>query len=128
MVNYLFAAVDNGAIFKRPLTELITDSKGNDIASEGYSLKQNYPNPFNPSTIISYEVPQESRITIELFSIIGERVALLVNENQKAGYYNLSVNLSIYGLASGVYLYRINAVNNENGSLFNNTKKLLYLK
>jgi hypothetical protein len=85
-----------------------------------YSLEQNYPNPFNPSTVIKYSIPQDGIVTLEVFNLLGEKVATLVNGVQQAGRYE--VNFDASKLASGVYVYTISA-----GS-FNLVKKMLLMK
>lgn len=71
-----------------------------------FSLEQNYPNPFNPITTISYQIDQSSPVTLEVFNVLGKRVATLVNtQAQPAGSY--SVNFSAANLSSGVYMYRL---------------------
>jgi hypothetical protein len=97
----------------------ISVSGGESIPTE-FSLNQNYPNPFNPTTKISYNVPQESNVTLKVFNSLGEEVITLVNENQQAGKYELNFNST--GLASGMYLYKIQA-----GS-FTQTKKMILMK
>ena len=95
-----------------------------------FSLKQNYPNPFNPRTTIRYELPQESRVKLMVYNLLGQRVADLVDEMQDAGYKEVNWDASGMpsgvsskgGYASGVYFYRLDA-----GS-FVNTKKLILLK
>jgi hypothetical protein len=72
-----------------------------------FSLEQGYPNPFNPSTIIRYGLPQDATVSIEVYSILGQRVALLVNEEQKAGYHEVTFRAG--DLASGAYFYTIRA-------------------
>lgn len=73
-------------------------------------LGQNYPNPFNPSTTISYGVPNTGKVTLEVFDILGRKVATLLNgENKTAGRYTLNFNAS--NLASGMYIYRLRAGN-----------------
>jgi hypothetical protein len=93
-----------------------------------YYLSQNYPNPFNPTTKIEYQLPVNSEVKIELYSITGERAATLVNHQQEAGYYTIEVNASKLRLASGVYVYRMVAANNSNAKTYINTRKLVVLK
>ena len=70
-----------------------------------FELQQNYPNPFNPSTIISYSVPEQSHIRLEVFNSLGQRVAILVDDTKSAGRYEVSFDAT--GLSSGLYLYRL---------------------
>jgi hypothetical protein len=74
-----------------------------------YSLEQNYPNPFNPATIISYQIPVQSAVKIDVLNSIGEMVATLVNEVKESGYYDVEFNAA--SLSSGVYFYRISTDN-----------------
>ena len=85
-----------------------------------FSLSQNYPNPFNPSTIINYALPQSGNVTLKVYNIIGQEVATLFQGFQKAGSY--TANFDASKLASGVYMYRLQA------GQFDATKKMLYLK
>jgi hypothetical protein len=85
-----------------------------------YILEQNYPNPFNPSTTIKYGLPEPTYVTLTIHNTLGQRVALLVNEQQKEGYHR--VVFSNPNLSSGVYFYRLQA------GTYNNTKKLLFIK
>ena len=74
-----------------------------------YQLEQNYPNPFNPVTVIRYELPESQQVRLDVYSITGQRVATLVNERQSAGAHQVSFDAS--SLASGVYIYRLQADN-----------------
>jgi hypothetical protein len=85
-----------------------------------YSLSQNYPNPFNPSTAIKYSLPADGQVTLELFTILGARVRVLVNESQHAGAHEINVNAS--DLSSGVYIYVL-----KSGS-FTASKRMVLLK
>jgi hypothetical protein len=85
-----------------------------------YSLEQNYPNPFNPSTTIKYSVAEDGFVKLSVYNMLGEEVANLVNTQQKAGRYEISFNAA--NLASGVYVYRLEAPN------FTSSKKLMLMK
>jgi photosystem II stability/assembly factor-like uncharacterized protein len=74
-----------------------------------YLLEQNYPNPFNPTTVVRYQVPVAGTVRLVVYDILGREVSVLVNERKAPGSY--SVRFDATGLASGVYLYRIQADN-----------------
>ncbi|NET37289.1 MAG: T9SS type A sorting domain-containing protein [Cyanothece sp. SIO1E1] len=71
----------------------------------GFSLQQNYPNPFNPGTTINYQINVQSRVRLEVFDLLGRKVATLVDQPQAVGRY--SVRFDASALASGVYVYRL---------------------
>ncbi len=96
------------------------------MAPSDYVLFQNYPNPFNPETSIKYGVPVDSRVKMEIFSLSGEKIALIINEDVSAGYYHVILNSSDLNLASGIYLYRLTA--EGDGRVFSQSKKLLLIK
>lgn len=79
--------------------------KEGEIVLTDYSLEQNFPNPFNPSTKIRYSIPNQSKVVLSVYDILGQRVAELVNEVQETGTY--TVNFSGENLSSGVYIYRL---------------------
>lgn len=85
-----------------------------------YSLSQNYPNPFNPSTTINYEIPNSNFVSLKIYNIMGREVAILINQFQQPGFYNINFNAS--KLPGGIYFYKIQAGN------FSAVKKLLLLK
>jgi predicted GH43/DUF377 family glycosyl hydrolase len=72
-----------------------------------FILHQNYPNPFNPSTTIEFDLPKTSEVSLKIFNIHGEEVATLVSDRLTAGNYTYEWDAS--NLASGVYLYRLQA-------------------
>jgi hypothetical protein len=91
-----------------------------------WSLDQNYPNPFNPSTTIGYNLPVESRVQIQIFNALGERVASLFHGEQTAGYQRISWDAKV---SSGVYFYRIEAVSTTDpNNRFVQVKRMLLMK
>ena len=70
-----------------------------------FALMQNYPNPFNPVTLIQFLLPRESRVSLTVYNLLGERVAELVNDLKPAGKHSIQFDAS--NLSSGIYLYRI---------------------
>lgn len=85
-----------------------------------FSLSQNYPNPFNPTTKINYSVPFDSKVTISVYSVTGELIMELVNDNVSSGSY--SVDFDGSNLASGMYIYKMTAGN------FTQTNKMMLMK
>ncbi len=85
-----------------------------------YSLEQNYPNPFNPSTIIRFAIPRKSKVLLEVFDLLGQRVSQLVNEELMPSNYEVRFNGK--GLASGLYFYKLSAGD------FTQSKKMLLIK
>lgn len=92
---------------------------GSDIP-KSFGLSQNYPNPFNPTTVIGYQLPAGSHVTVKIYDVLGREVATLVNQEQNAGYYNVTFDAGRF--SSGVYFYMLNA----GGKMF--TKKMLMIK
>lgn len=90
------------------------------LKPENYSLYNNYPNPFNLTTKIRYAISQAAFTSLKVYSILGEEVATLINEEKTPGIYEVSFDAN--GLASGAYLYRLQA-----GNYFE-TKKMIILK
>jgi len=85
-----------------------------------FSLSQNYPNPFNPVTTIKYGLPEDAYVRVTIYNISGQRVCTLVDENEGAGYHQVSWDGK--GMASGIYFYRIEA------GQFTQTRKMIMLK
>ncbi|MCS7210643.1 MAG: T9SS type A sorting domain-containing protein, partial [Chloroherpetonaceae bacterium] len=110
---YKLADVDfNGVITEHSVREITLPRE--------YSLSQNYPNPFNPTTTIEFSLRQDGRTVLEVFNVLGQRVAVLVDGELKAGTYRYVFNAS--GLSSGMYFYRLRS------STFVATKKMLLLR
>lgn len=85
-----------------------------------YELYQNYPNPFNPTTVIKYQLPKSGLVKIAVYDILGAEIMKLVNEEKPAGFYEVKFDAG--RLASGVYIYRIQATD------FVQSRKMLLLK
>jgi len=99
-------------------------------APKDFAIAQNYPNPFNPATTIEYQLPMDASVTLSVYNITGEKITDLVSEEQSAGYYSVNFSSAASGrnIASGVYFYRINAVNKATGNNFSSIKKMIMLK
>lgn len=88
-----------------------------------YRLEQNYPNPFNPGTIINYQLPVASNVSLIVYDILGRKVAELINDEWKeAGYHQFNFSAVSYHLSSGIYFYRIQT------DAFSDIKKFVLLK
>ena len=98
----------------------VSDVERTSQVPERFSLNQNYPNPFNPSTTIEYSITKSSHVLLEVFNVLGQSIAQLVDEQLNAGTYRVSYDAS--HLSSGVYLYRLKAGD------FVQTKKMVLMK
>jgi len=98
----------------------VSDVEKTQLSPTVFKLEQNYPNPFNPSTTIQYDVPSRTHVVLMIYNILGQSVAELVNAEQNAGHYETRFDAS--ALASGVYLYRLQAGSNVQ------TRKLIVVK
>jgi len=115
--------VDMGAYggFNSGWPTSVDDDENNGLSTPRRSLlRQNYPNPFNARTTIGYELPVHSSVRLEIYNILGHRVANLVHQGQEAGYKSVDWNASDY--ASGVYFYRLTAGD------FTEAKRMMLIK
>jgi len=88
--------------------------------AKSFELMQNFPNPFNPATVISYSLATDSKVNLTVYDVIGNEIAILVNQEQKSGYY--SIPFSGVNLVSGVYFYKLET------DKFSSIKKLILMK
>lgn len=109
-----------GIVYNFSINSTLTSLEDDLNAPKEFSLGQNFPNPFNPSTSIQYNVKEASQVTLKVYDMIGNEVAILVNEVKPAGSYTVSFDAS--QLSSGVYLYKMTAGN------FVQTRKLVLMK
>jgi len=93
-----------------------------DVLPGEFALKQNYPNPFNPSTSISFTLPQTEDVTLSVYNLLGQKVATLLS-SQQMNVGTHSVQFDASSLASGMYLYRLEA-----GSSYTKTLSMMLLK
>lgn len=84
-----------------------TSSETDPDSPRGFGLNQNYPNPFNPNTIISYQLPVNSRVELKVFDMLGREVAVLADGLKSAGTH--TVDFGATGLSSGIYIYQLKA-------------------
>lgn len=110
------------------LSILLDTKEEFEILPSDFLLFQNYPNPFNPSTVISYQLPVSSEVTLKVFDVLGNKIATLVNEYKSAGSFEVEFNAS--SLSSGVYFYQLRVADPEinSGQGFIQTKKMLMVK
>jgi glucuronoarabinoxylan endo-1,4-beta-xylanase len=112
--------LDQNTITQPTFTQ-VTSNEETDLSQVGkFALSQNYPNPFNPSTVISYQVPVNTDVRLEVFNMLGQSVTVLVNEQKSAGSH--SVRFDATSLSSGMYFYQIQSAG------FSETRKMLLIK
>jgi hypothetical protein len=97
--------------------------KDRSIPPTEYKLGQNFPNPFNPSTMISFEIPENSNVTLTIYDIMGKVVEQpFLNTPVNSGYHQYIWDTVNKGLASGIYLYKLEA------GTYSETKKMMLIK
>ncbi|NWF49655.1 MAG: T9SS type A sorting domain-containing protein [Ignavibacteriaceae bacterium] len=101
-----------------PYTSL--DVEDNTLALDKFDLSQNYPNPFNPATIIRFNVPETQLVSLKVYDVLGNEVAILVDREMSAGQYEYY--FSAANLSTGVYFYTLTAGD------FTVTKKMMLIK
>jgi len=125
---YRIVAVDlagNKSDFSSSAGVLVTDVKADDGVPTEFALKQNFPNPFNPSTEIAFSVPKQVHVTLAVYTISGELVTTLLDNEMAAGNYRVTWNGKTSGgrdVSTGLYLYRIHAGD------FSAVKKMVMVK
>jgi hypothetical protein len=103
--NTLIGALIDGAFYGDSVVTDVFDNDGTYLIK--YLLSQNYPNPFNPNTKIQFQIPQQSFVTLKIYDVLGNEIAILVNKEKPAGEYE--VNFGGANLPSGIYFYQLSA-------------------
>jgi hypothetical protein len=116
------AWVDAGS----PVVTSVKDIAFSKIAPHSIVLHQNFPNPFNPSTEISFQLSRDAHVTLTVYSLHGQQIAVLMDRALLAGAYQSSFDATGLSLASGLYLYRLNV--HERGNSYSLTNKMVFLK
>ncbi len=99
---------------------LATDISLEKELPSSFLLSQNYPNPFNPMTTISFSLPTEQFVKLEVTNLIGQHIATIINERRPAGVYSLNFDAS--SLSSGIYFYKFT------GGTFVQIKRMTFIK
>ena len=100
--------------------DIVTGVEGDPGIVTNFKLEQNYPNPFNPGTTISWQLPVASKATLKIYDILGNEIAILVEEFLSAGKYSTEFDAS--SLPSGIYYYKLDA------GEYSETRKMVLLK
>jgi hypothetical protein len=111
--------------FPKPSGDVHENEGMNDSKPTEFSLSQNYPNPFNPTTNFQFTLPKSSHVKIEIFNIVGQRVATVVDGDMRAGVYTADWNgrdENGKSVSSGIYFYRMRADD------FSDMKKMVLVK
>ncbi len=120
VVDLLFADGNGSEVFLLLGEKSSSVSEGAEFMPEELLLSQNYPNPFNPSTRFTFTLPRSERVRLEIYSLLGEKVATVLDEVRAPGTH--SVHWQTQNLPSGTYLYRLETKGHSQ------TRKLLLLR
>ena len=120
-VQFLVDISSEGTVYWTDTFSIMVTTVEDRIASvpKVFALEQNFPNPFNPSTTILYDLPKSTRVSLNIYSTLGQLVATLVDERKEAGCYQATWNANV---PSGIYFYRLQA------GEFGETKKMILLR
>ncbi len=119
--THAFAMVyQTGAVYRRPLSELIGIQPISSEVPKQFSLSQNYPNPFNPVTNINFNVKKRGLVKLAVFNSIGQEIETLINQQLSPGSFKVDWNAASH--PSGVYYYKIAA------GEYTETRKMILIK
>jgi hypothetical protein len=126
-LRYRLKQIDNDGNYSYSNEVIVETLTATSLPTE-YALHQNYPNPFNPVTKIDYALKSDANVKVELFSVIGEKISVLINENQNAGNHTFEINASKMRLTSGIYLVRFSATELSGGESYSKVIKMVLNK
>jgi len=122
--------IENALLYLLSGRSPVTDVHArNDPSPEAFSLSQNYPNPFNPRTTIRFSIPEAGgrlAVRLEVFDMLGQRVAILVRAKMEPGTYEEQFDAS--DLPSGAYFYRLSAQSPDGSGVFRRTERMVLLR
>lgn len=118
--TFLIAGMDYNGVWRRLRPGFITSASEENNTPVKYMLEQNYPNPFNPTTKIIYSIPKAGFVSLKIYNMLGQEVAVLVDEYKTPGVYTKEFNA--LNLSSGVYYYRLRS------GQFTYTRKMVLVK
>ena len=103
------------------------ENAGASLSPKEFALLQNYPNPFNPLTLIRYQLPVQSKVTLKVYDLLGREVSTLVDEVQGPGFRSVPFSANVSG---GIYVYRLQArpADGAQVSSFSDIKKMIYIR
>lgn len=120
-----FESVDLASYYSLFAPNLVTAVEPPSEAPERFELAQNYPNPFNPTTVIPFKVSRPGAVLLEVYDVLGRRLATLIDERLEAGVYEVQwdgTNAAGVAMAGGIYLYRLKAAD------FQATRAMVFVK
>ena len=115
--NYIYASTFDRKIWRRPITDVLTDIEDQNSQRATFTLNQNYPNPFTETTTISWKLPKDAHVFLKVYDYTGREMKTLVNGEQVKGEHKVLFNAT--GLPAGVYSFQLHA----NGKI--ETKKMI---
>jgi photosystem II stability/assembly factor-like uncharacterized protein len=119
IAGYIYAGADDGFMYRTVQSTTQVEKTGKVLPSS-FALKQNYPNPFNPTTTIEFDIPSSGFVSLKVYDLAGQEVAVLINKALPAGNYKVEWNP--HNISSGLYFYKLET------RACQATRKLVYMK
>ncbi len=123
--RYVYAGTAGGGVFRTDQPVSVS-SQPHDVVPTIYTLFQNYPNPFNPSTQIEFDLPQGGQVSLDVYDVLGRKIAGLVQGYKEAGNHTVTWDAS--NLAGGIYFARFSVTDAQGNVKYTNVNKLVLMK